>query len=244
MRPGIRWIAYWLVVVGCFAFVGYVFVDGRRAPTGVNTSTVAAPRSTLAGPQSTASPSASPTPSAGPTTALFVGDSYAAGTDGVARRSTLARLVCARLKWSCRYDAVRGSGYLAGPSYSSRLAGDDDDGEAPDVVVVTSGRADLDLAGVQKAANSYLDDVAERFPDAAVLVVEPFWNDDLASTAVTQLRAAVRAGVRDTDATWVPSQGWVQTSMLLPGGLQLTADGHKRLARQLADKLRTALPEP
>lgn len=244
MRPGIRWLAYWLVVVGCFAFVAYVFVDSRHHQAGVDPG-VATPQSTLAGgasPSATASPSPSPTTSSGPTTVLFVGESYEAGGAGVATRDTFARLVCAKLDWSCRYDAASGSGYLADPSYDHRLTAAGT-GDAPDVVVVTSGRADLGLAGVRAATTRYLRDLAKRYPDSRLVVVEPFWNDDLSSTAMTRLRSDVHAAARGAHATWVASHGWVTTSMLAPGGLQLTRSGHQQLTRRMAGTLRTAVPD-
>lgn len=209
-----RWLGLWVAVALAVVVLAVVLLVATRPD---------------------AAPIVAGTPSPGPsarTSALFVGDAYVLG------RRSFARQTCVNLGWTCRIDGRAGSGYVAGTRYADRLAADS--GFRPDVVVVTGGRSDVGRAGVRAAVRRYVSAVGTRFPDADVVVVEPFWNDDVNYPEVTRTRTDVQLAAVMGGAAWIPTFNWIRGSAnFTGGGKDLTAAGDGVLAARLTTALRS-----
>lgn len=184
------------------------------------------------------------TPPSSPTVALWVGDSYSGGAAGIPGRETFPWRACARLKWVCNVDGQGGTGYVSeGPPrdsafapYLGRLAADKSKYLA-DYVIVTGGRNDIGKPGVTAAATSYYRSVKLTYPDAVLVVVEPFWATGSSNDGIRSLRSEVRAAAKNCGAIWVPSGDWLDRKLLAADGVHPTAAGHEQLAARVSEAL-------
>lgn len=180
---------------------------------------------------------AAPPAARGRPTALFVGDSYISSTP-----DNFACQTARRLGWSCVVDAIGGTGYAGARAYPGRLA-DDVARYRPDWVVVTGGRNDSQDEDAPAAADRYLTDVRDAFPDAGLVVVGPFWDDSRPPASVLRLRdqlrtTAGRLGARFVDPLedrWITEEN--AGRYIGADGVHPNAAGHRYLAERLAAAL-------
>jgi lysophospholipase L1-like esterase len=184
--------------------------------------------------------------------ALFVGDSYTHGAADVNSDHTYAPLTCTRMGWACRMDAVGGTGFVQGKAdhrdYASRLPTTRRKYH-PDYVFVTGGRNDLfrpeiSQAEITTAVRDYLRQVRAAFPSARLVVLAPFWIDASPPESVQWLTSTEQAAASAVGATWIPTDGWLDRSLLEPDNVHPTAAGHDQLSRRLVDALAGVGIEP
>jgi len=135
-----------------------------------------------------------------PHVVAFVGDSYTHGEGSTSRLLRWSSLVADDRGWVEANLGVGGSGYVNGDAYVNRL-------DAlvlahPDTVIVSGGRNDIwhDPETVGAAASDLIAAVRERATSAEILILNPWWDDDVAPDTLLavadQIRAAAaRAGV-------------------------------------------------
>jgi hypothetical protein len=194
-------------LVGGVAAVGVTPPQGARdAASGGTAELDGVPRVGLAGAVDVRRP-----------VALFVGDSYAAGSGGAGVRGSFACLTARSMGWVCRNDGEPGTGYTnagkvhgaafdtypqralraAGPGgVSSSLATGTGAAGGSDVavVVVTGGRNDSGSTVPERvaAAGLTLDRLRVTYPEARIVVVGPFWVDDDVPPSLLEFDAALR----------------------------------------------------
>jgi hypothetical protein len=180
---------------------------------------------------------------------LVIGDDLAAATDDVAADQTFVTRACTELRWICNVDAQPGTGYLAGASgnagdgaapYEGRLAADEAQYLA-DAVVVLGGANDVGIPGNPGAAARRLFlELRRAYPKARIAVVEPVWTGTgTAPRSVVRLRAAVQGAAEETGVRWIDSDTWVNRRLVAADGTRLTPAGHRALAAEFADVLRS-----
>ncbi len=177
---------------------------------------------------------------------VVIGDEWAAGAGATAPDRSFVALSAERLGWTVDVDAVAGSGWTKSaprvPSsrFVDRAARLSDGVNAPDVVVFSAQTpSGSPLREVARSIEETVETTRTQVPDAVVVVVLPVANSrsDLLCPPEAEDLVCI-----DTFA-----EGW-----LVPGsrgdlmnrreGAPNDA-GHARLARYLAEAVRTALPE-
>jgi acyl-CoA thioesterase-1 len=203
-----------------------------------------------------------PGPSASPQVkapvALFVGDSYTAGSGGAGRSLSFACQTAREMNWTCANDGIAGTGYVQtagslgakGPYYSRVQK--PRKGRQPEVVVITGGRNDFPFGLVDRmhAARSTLDRVRSSYPDATIVVVGPFWVDDHPKEALRRFNDGLGAEARKRGMVFLdPIRGrWLTDAgkprWIARDGVHPTVAGHTRLAEQLVQALKRAGVRP
>jgi lysophospholipase L1-like esterase len=181
-------------------------------------------------------------------TALFVGDSYTAGTLGITAYQTFPQLTCNTLGLTCNLDGEGSTGYQADGHkisdafrpYADRLAHDVKNYEA-DLVIVSGGRNDIGEPGSEyKAAHTYFLAVQRAYPQARLVVVEPFWTSKAPPLTVRRLRADVRRAAHAVGAVYLPTNGWLTKGSVASDGVHPNREGHRQLAARLTTSLRSS----
>lgn len=193
--------------------------------------------------------------------ALFVGDSYTAGSGGAGSKGSFACLTARAMGWVCRNDGEPGTGYTnpgkvhgAGhDTYATRaLRARATEAAAAradvDVVVVSGGRNDArsEVPVRLAAAGLALDRLRLTYPGARIVVVGPFWVDDdvppslLAFDAGLRVEAAARAltfldPIRDRWLTTDQRARWIDDD-----GVHPSVAGHQQIAARLVADLKAA----
>jgi len=163
--------------------------------------------------------------------ALFIGDSYAAGSGGAGVRRGFACLTARAMGWVCLDDGEPGTGYTnagkvhgaGNDTYPARaLGGGTEPADATDateatepteptdpadvdVVVVTGGRNDA-ASPVQvrvAAAGLTLDRLRVAYPNARIVVVGPFWVDDDVPPSLLAFDEGLRAAAAARSLTFL-----------------------------------------
>ena len=130
---------------------------------------------------------------------LLVGDGYADGRGASSPGSSYARLISKELGWDVRLATAPGAGYLSGTSLLD-LFTDSPDSVDPDLVIVQGGYGGDGSNDDAKTAIEELDAaIAERYPDADVVAVSPFWPGTPTKQAETRERTVARAWREDPD---------------------------------------------
>jgi acyl-CoA thioesterase I len=265
-RPGLRTRAAFAVPVllaaalaGGVAAVGVTPPQSARGATGGTGNTAdldGVPRVGLAGAVSVRRP-----------VALFIGDSYAAGSGGAGAQRSFACLTARALGWVCRNDGEPGTGYTnagkvhgaafdtyaqralraAGPGgVTSALAGASS--ADVDVVVVTGGRNDSGQKVPERlaAAGLTLDRLRVTYPEAKIVVVGPFWVDDDVPPSLLDFDAGLRDEARARDLTFIDPirERWLTTEersrWISADGVHPSVAGHQRMAAMLVAALEAA----
>jgi acyl-CoA thioesterase I len=123
----------------------------------------------------------------------FLGDGYTSGsTSGGQGQANYTALLASKDGWKVTTDAVYGSGYSAKPALETRLQ--KVVAAAPQVVVVTAGRADdqSDPAAVGTAATKLYGDLKAKLPQAKVVVIGPMYLGAQVPADVTAARDSIR----------------------------------------------------
>jgi GDSL-like Lipase/Acylhydrolase family len=180
-----------------------------------------------------------------PTEAVFVGDDYTAGTEGLLSADTFVGLTCQRLQWICNVDAESGTGYVNNghdvkvthSPYLDRLAYTAKT-YAADVVVVSGGRNDGASSKSTDAIGAYFRAVRRSYPEAKVVALGPFWDDGKPPGWLIRQRSSVRAAADSNHACYVDTDGWLTPDLVTEGTIQPTADGQSAIAGQLVRELK------
>ncbi|PZE34025.1 hypothetical protein DEJ21_14340 [Curtobacterium sp. MCSS17_006] len=175
---------------------------------------------------------------------VWLGDSYTAGAGASSPEKAYPALVSAEKNWRSTVVGCGGSGYVNNgtchENYAVRVA--DVIKAAPDVVIVSGGRNDVDFPATQVAenANTVLSKLQKQLPDAKVYVTSPVWDDDAAPRNFAELQSAVRASAEEHGATYLeigePLAG--HADEVIADGVHPNDKGY----RSLADAITKALP--
>lgn len=188
---------------------------------------------------------------------LIFGDSWTYGSAASDPASGYAHVVGRALGWDTVVDGVRGSGYLKpgwdGGSYGERIAALDPELD-PDLVIVQGSINDrrLPAEGYREAVSAAWDELAGRYPHAAIVVLGP-------APQVLPVEPATARIDRDL-AALAGERGWWYISPLAEGWItpdnyvsvidtsdigrdHPSTDGHAFLAERLRDAL-AALAAP
>jgi lysophospholipase L1-like esterase len=194
--------------------------------------------------------------------ALFIGDSYTAGSGGAGPERSFACLTARTMGWSCRNDGEPGTGYTnAGKfrgtttaSYPARVLRTVSQQEASgvpsgvDVVVVTGGRNDSGSGVPERvaAAGLTLDRLRVAYPQARIVVVGPFWVDDDVPPSLLAFDAGLRAEAAARHLTFLDPvrERWLTTAgrarWIDEDGVHPSVAGHQRIAAMLVAGLESA----
>lgn len=208
----------------------------------------------------TETPDASPSPSepeALPATTFskvaFIGDSYAAGTGASAPGQRWTTLLSAANGWTEVNVAHPQTGYhRAGtqapcaadtcPSFVSVVP--QVVAEAPDLVIITGGSNDLtqDLEVAKGDMIRTLTELRAGLPNAAIVVVNPWWDMRPMNPALEAYSAAIREATAAINATYAdtgqPLAGKID--LVTPTGLDANDAGQVVLADTVRSALRLA----
>ena len=141
---------------------------------------------------------------------LLVGDGYADGRGASNPGNSYASLISKELGWDVRLATAPGAGYLSSNSLLD-LFTDSPESVDPDLVIIQGGYGGNGSNDAAKAAIEQLDaTIAERYPDADVVAVSPFWPGTLNKQAETRERTVARAWREDSDVLVLRPQpdGW------------------------------------
>lgn len=177
------------------------------------------------------------------TVAIFIGDSYAAGTGASSPERRWTTLVSETEGWQEHNFAFGGTGYVttagkAGcgksfcPAYLEALNQALAATPKPGVIVVSGGRNDLGSNGRDAAVARFFDEVCLDKGGAQVIVVAPLWQSDQAPASLTTLSREVeeqssRCGIRFIDLG-SPLDGTEST--VANDGIHPNDGGHEAIA--------------
>ena len=177
----------------------------------------------------------------------FMGDSWACGgglalsvgPDGSYAAQT-AKLLGSKYRISC----AGGSGYVApgdtvpfGDRVDDLLAG------KPDVVIVQGSTNDYiaSESEIESAAEDLFARIRRALPNTRVFALGPAYTPDAPRALTDVARAAIQAAADESGVTWIDlaSTGWLDPAVDYADGYHPNANGHRVLARHLADALST-----
>mgnify|MGYP000221072250 CR=1 FL=1 len=192
--------------------------------------------------------------------ALWIGDSYTAGTGSDLTTTSYARQVCSAMGWVCNVDAAGGTGFVA--------AIDEDFAPLParldktydrffaDVIIVDAGRNDGKIPDgpVRESAEAYFDRLRDYWPKAELIAILPWYLDK--EQYSDRIKVIIRDVAEKHGAKIVDpySEGWTISSkteaMLMPDNAHFFQPGHDLVTRRLVSAFRKlglstiALTEP
>jgi hypothetical protein len=145
-----------------------------------------------------------------PQRAVFVGDSYTAGTGATDASTTFPQLVAGRMGWEAVNLGRGGTSYLATsdeagcgldycPNYLEMIPAVVD--AAPDIVVVSGGRNDQMSTEVAAQIDRFYTELRAALPDAVIYATSPLGDDDPAPRSLVSMGAAVDAAVTNVGIT-------------------------------------------
>jgi lysophospholipase L1-like esterase len=173
--------------------------------------------------------------------ALWIGDSYTAGTGAGDMADSYPAIVSRAMGWSYRVDAQGGTGFTArgpakwgGKRLPDRLS-TAAERWSPDFVIVDAGRNDHNLEVAEKTIREYFPTLRETWPNATVVVIVPWF---VRSTAPNPLAPYVIDEAKQIDALIEDpfAAGWGgadQTGDLTTDGVHPDAEGHRHIATHL-----------
>lgn len=186
--------------------------------------------------------------------ALFIGDSYSAGTGAEQTGQRWTSIVSKEMGWSQENRALGGTGYAteAGregcgmeecPAYLARFEQTAEDVQA-DVVVISGGQNDFstyrdDPHEVERSIHDFYAQVSETYPEADVIVVGPSspWQINDAARGVD---AAVREAAGSIEAKYISllDPNVIEPRMLIEDRAHVNNDGHAAIAKRVLGALR------
>lgn len=224
-----------MVLAPSTAFLVYVALQTPSPP---------ASRDVTAGsqPGSTASTSTSGWP-----LVAFLGDSYAFGIGASTGSKRWSTLVSLDQGWTEKNLSERGTSYATagdsgGRSFTERIGGVVATGAQ--IVVVSGGRMDLDVANAELRADvrATFAGLRSSMPITKIIVVSPMWDDDPAPARMRGLTSIVKTEAKRAGATYLdigePMLG--HTDMVTPEGLYPNDAGHAAIAAAVEKALAQA----
>lgn len=178
-------------------------------------------------------------------TAVFVGDSFTAGSGASRPSAGFANRVAVAMEWRSTFLGEGGTGYAGsgstgGHPYSARL--DSVIGLDPDVVMFSGGLNDrgVPLDALAAAVHDELAEVVAALPDATVYVVSPISSPG----APDRFMRGVIATIQE-EAAGVPGVTYLDIGQPLaghpaligPDGLHPNNDGHAAIAAAILAEL-------
>lgn len=205
-----------------------------------------ATRSTGAAPTSSVDPD--------PLAALWLGDSYPAGTGAGSLDAAESCVTSKRMGWVCLVAAQGSTGYVADGhelADSNQALPDRLPGVvaryAPDVVLIDTGRNDdeVPVRRTEAAASQVFDAVRAAWPDAALVVIAPYFiGSDVPPLGAGFVDFLDEEMARVGGIVLDPlGEGWIgdrSAGYVGPDGLHPTPAGHAYIAAHLAGDLRAA----
>lgn len=141
-----------------------------------------------------------------PTTVAFLGDSYTEGAGSSKDRThRWSTTVSNSLGWSETIIAIGGTGFVSGDNYVNQLPRVVATGA--DVVVISGGRNDVDelIEDVKRNAMQVLGGVRAGLPEARIIVLSPWWDDDEAPDRLTDVASAMSDAAASVGAEFIDS---------------------------------------
>jgi lysophospholipase L1-like esterase len=192
-------------------------------------------------------------------TALFIGDDFAAGYEGVYVYA-YPYIVCDVFDLNCNVDAQNGTGFLNdGKGHSpknlrllDRLARDHLIYDA-NLVIIDAGRNDLEVGveGYGKALEQYLGVVKQFWPEAKIVVIAPSFMSTEPYPDYANLISVIGPITESFGGVLIDpiADGWYNDVDLsvyqAPDHLHPNQAGHQLIAQKLAESLiRRGLLEP
>lgn len=231
----------------------------RRWPTAaVALATVATVALSVLAFRHAATPAASAGCASGGKIVSFIGDSYTAGVEGDGGYSRrFPALIGDDLDASVLIRASNGSGYATtGPAddaldYPGQAATVDPQSS---VVVMSGSRNDMPAAAEQIEADTTraLASIKASAPSAKIVLIGPFWINNLPSDKILAVRDAVKASADKASITMVDplKLGWFgepgsinggKSDLIGPDSVHPTAEGQAYLADKIEPFVRDAL---
>jgi lysophospholipase L1-like esterase len=173
----------------------------------------------------------------------FYGDSYTLGTGASDPANRWSTIICADRGWTEFNPSVNGLGFVN--NRGARDLPGEIVAQRPDLVIVTMGLNDnfsYDRAGtgIRDRITADLALLAERLPDARIIVVEPFWYTDARPESVEIIIDWVHAGAVGIGADWIPGAShWIEghPEWMAADGLHPNDAGYAEMARRMDAEL-------
>lgn len=170
---------------------------------------------------------------------LLVGDGYADGRGASSAGTSYASLLAKGLDWDVRLATAPGAGYVAVTTLTSLFL-DAPASVDPDLVIVQGGYGgDAPNDEVRDIVRQLDASIRERFPDAELAAVTPFWPGTPNGQSETRERTVARAWREDPDALVLRPQpeGW--STFATVNRVPQDA-GHELIATAMIDAFRAA----
>ncbi len=184
-----------------------------------------------------------PAPVKAPKVALFVGDSMVQGSGATNRSLRFSSLVANEFGWYEVNVGLGGAGYYSGtPNLVDRLP--DLKKYKPSYIFVSSGRSDGYTPEVQANVSRFYKELRATFKKAKIFVLSPMTTEippspTPQSTALAQLRLAVRGSAYSVDAVYLPVGDTLvaNPTLLATDGYNPSDAGYRALADAVINSL-------
>jgi lysophospholipase L1-like esterase len=171
----------------------------------------------------------------------FLGDSYTEGAGSDQNRlSRWTTIVSRDLGWAEVPFGVGGSGFVRGEIYGSRVDAVIESGA--NVVIISGGRNDTEepIPEVRDAALAVMEKLRNGLPDAQIVVISPWWDDDAVPSALGEVADAMEFAATSVGGDFIdagqPLQG--RPDLLAPDGVHPNNEGHAAIAASVEPLLR------
>lgn len=204
-------------------------------------------------PSSGSASSRSPSPSSSGGTAVFIGDSFAAGKGASTPAKRWSTLVSGAKGWTevnlahartgyAKQGAPRSCGTKRCPAYVDLVA--QVAAAKPDVVVISGGANDLTVPAATRdgVARSTVVALRAKLPQAKILVVNPWWDLRPADPQLAAYRTVLKSATTAARATWLDTRQPLagHRELMTADGFQANDAGHAALAAAVEKALARA----
>ena len=184
-----------------------------------------------------------PAPKKAPKVALFIGDSMVQGSGATNRSLRFSSLVANEFGWYEVNVGLGGAGYYSGtPNLVDKLP--DLKKYKPAYVFVSAGRSDGYTPEVQANVRKFYQGLRDTFKKAKIFVLSPMTTEippspTPQSTALAQLRVAVRGSAYSVDAVYLPVGDTLvgNPTLLSTDGYNPSDAGYQALADAVVNSL-------
>jgi lysophospholipase L1-like esterase len=169
--------------------------------------------------------------------AVFVGDSYTAGTGATDASTSFPRLVSDRMGWEL---VINGCGLDYCPNYVEMIP--TVVAAKPDIVFVSGGRNDTTSDDVEAQIDKFYTELRAELPDARIIATSPLGDDDPAPRAFERLASTIEDAVTTVGGEYLdlgqPLEG--RPELISDDDVHPNDDGYAAIADTLAPLLPTA----